>query len=184
MNAKQLAAVVLVLAIVLLVQFTLSLRTQATSTATEAEAALVELTKLETQLKAEKKVLEDNQKNSKNLLEYINKWAPFFEVLDRQQNVESHIGLKVREYEILNISQRYEQAAHSINNKPNDSLPLLVRASLVFDDDYVKLANWIGMMESDRPTMRIARLDVSRGSQDNDIRMDLVLETPLLNDKR
>ena len=184
MNAKQLAALVLVLGIVLLVQFALSLRNQATSTAAAADAASVELTKLTTQLDAEKKVLAENQKNSEDLLDYISKWEPFFEVLDRQQNVESHIGLKVREFEILNISQRYEQVTHNINNKPNDSLPLLVRATLIFDDDYAKLAKWIGMMESIRPTMRISRLEVTRGSQDNDIRMDLVLETPLRNTKK
>ncbi len=179
MNAKQLAAVVLAFAIVLLVQLALSLRNQASSSAATADVASAELIKLRTQLDAEDKVLADNQKNSEDLLTYINLWEPYFEVLDRQQNVESHIGLKVREFEILNISQRYEQVAHTINNKPNESLPLLVRATLEFDDNYAKVINWVGMMESIRPTMRVSRLSVSGGSEENDVRMDLVLETPL-----
>jgi len=181
MNAKQLAAVVLIFGIVLLVQLAMSLRTKATSSAAAAQGASVELTKLRTQLEAEDKVLSDNQKNSKELLEYIALWEPYFEVLDRQQNVESHIGLKVREYEILNIAQRYEQVPHTVNNKPNDSLPLLVRATLEFDDNYPKVINWVGMMESIRPTMRVSRLFITRGTEENDVRMDLVLETPLRN---
>lgn len=181
MNAKQLAAVALIFGIVLLAQLALSLRNQASSSAATADVASTELTKLQTQLDAEEKVLADNQKNSKELLQYIGQWEPFFEVLDRQQNVESHIGLKVREFEILNLSQRYETVPHTINNKPNDSLPLLVRATLEFDDDYTKVINWVGMMESIRPTMRVARVSISRGSEANDVRMDLILETPLRN---
>lgn len=179
MNAKQLAALVLVLFIVLLVQFALSLRNQATSTAAEAQAAAVELEKLQTQLDAEKRVFVDNEKNSAELLTYVGKWEPFFELLDRQQAVESFLSLKVREYDILNLSQRYEQVPHTINNKPNDSLPVLVRASLIFDDNYVKLINWMGMMESIRPTMRVARIAISEGSRDLDLRTDMVLEIPL-----
>lgn len=179
MNAKQLAALLLVLAIVLLVQTALSLRNQASSSAAQADAASVELTKLQTQLKAEERVLGDNQRNSKDLLGYIALWEPFFELIDRQQAVESFLSLKVREFDILNISQRYEQVPHTINNKANDSLPVLVRASLVFDDNYAKLINWMGMMESIRPTMRVARVALSRGSRERDVRMDLVLEIPL-----
>jgi hypothetical protein len=179
MNAKQLAALVLILGIVLLVQLGLSLRNQATVSAAEAEATSVELTKLRTQLEAEKRIYGDNEKNSKELLEYIKLWEPFFELIDRQQAVESFLSLKVREYDILNLSQRYEQVSHTINNKANDSLPVLVRGSLVFDDEYTKLINWTGMMESIRPTMRVSRLALSRGSRESGIRMDLTLEIPL-----
>jgi hypothetical protein len=179
MNAKQLAALALVLGIVLLVQLGLSLRNRATASAAEVEAASVELTKLRTQLEAEKRIYNDNSRNSEKLLLNIKKWVPFFELIDRRQEVESTLSLKVREFNILNLSQRYEQVPHTINNQPNDSLPVLVRASLVFDDEYAKLINWAGMMESIRPTMRVSRLALSRGSRESGIRMDLTLETPL-----
>lgn len=179
MNAKQLAALVLILGIVLLVQLGLSLRNKATVSAAEAEAASVELTKLRTQLEAEKRIYDDNARNSKELLKDMKKWEPYFELIDRQQAVESFLSLKVREYDILNLSQRYEQVPHTINNKPNDSLPLLVRGSLVFDDQYAKLINWTGMMESIRPTMRVSRLGLAQGSRNDGVRMDLTLEIPL-----
>jgi len=163
----------------LLVQFALSLRNQATSTAAEAEAAAVELEKLQTQIDVEKRLFGDNERNSSELLAYIGKWEKFFELIDRQQAVESFLSLKVREFDILNLSQRYEQVPHTINNKPNDSLPVLVRASLIFDDNYVKLINWMGMMESIRPTMRVSRVAIKEGSRDLDVRTDMVLEIPL-----
>ncbi|MFN9958280.1 MAG: hypothetical protein ACK55I_34695, partial [bacterium] len=56
---------------------------------------------------------------------------------------------------------------------------LLMRATLLFDDNYTKLLNWIGNMEKIKPTMRIGRLALSKGSRGDDLRMELVLEVPL-----
>jgi hypothetical protein len=80
---------------------------------------------------------------------------------------------------MLNLSQRYQQIPHKINNKDNASLPILMRASLVFDDDYIKLLNWVGLMEKIKPTMRIGRLVLAKGSRGEDLRMDVTLEVPL-----
>jgi len=52
---------------------------------------------------------------------------------------------------------------------------------LVFDDSYSKLLNWVGMMEKIRPTMRIGRLALAKGSRGEDLRMDVTLEVPLRN---
>ncbi|MBU6328307.1 MAG: hypothetical protein KGQ89_11795, partial [Verrucomicrobia bacterium] len=68
---------------------------------------------------------------------------------------------------------------HTINNKPNESLPLLVRATLVFDDSYHKLLNWMGMMEDYKPTMRVGKVLLTGGSGAGGLRMEMVLEIPL-----
>ena len=114
----------------------------------------------------------------------MEKWEPFFAVIEEQQAAETGISMKVREAEMLNLSQRYQQIPHKISNKLNKSLPILMRATLVFDDDYVKLLNWIGTMEKIRPTMRIGRLALAKGSRGEDLRMDLVLEVPLRDQGR
>jgi hypothetical protein len=179
MNTKQLAAIILVLGIVLLFQLGMSLRNRATMAAVQADAATVEQTKLKTQLAAEEALLESLRKNSSDLTDFVAKWEPYFAILEEQEAAETSISMKVREADMVNLSQRYQQVPHTINNKPNESLPLLVRASLVFDDNYAKLLNWMGTMEKIRPTMRVGKLTLARGSRGDDLRMELVLEVPL-----
>jgi hypothetical protein len=42
------------------------------------------------------------------------------------------------------------------------------------------LLNWLGATERIKPTMRVGKLDLSRGSRGEDVRMELTLEVPLL----
>ena len=179
MNTKQLAAIVLVVGIVAIFQFGLSLRNRATLAASQADAAVIEETKLKTQLEAEEGLLEDLKAQSSDLTSFVAKWEPYFAILEEQDEAETTISMAVRAADMLNLSQRYEQVPHTINNKPNESLPILVRASLVFDDSYAKLLNWMGEMERIEPTMRVGKVLLSRGSRGNDLKMDLVLEVPL-----
>ncbi len=179
MNAKQLGMVVVVVGILLLVQLGQYFQNKAKALNAEADSAGKEESSLVTQLQAEKGVYEDLQRQSEELLVFVKKWEPFFAVLDEQQAAETGISMKVREVEMLNLSQRYQQIPHKINNKANASLPILMRASLVFDDEYLKLLNWLGEMEKTKPTMRIGRLVLAKGSRGEDLRMDVTLEVPL-----
>jgi hypothetical protein len=181
MNAKQMGMLLVLVGIVLVVQIGQSFRNKARAINVEADAAATEETGLVTQLQAEKAVYEDLQRQSEDLLEFVAKWEPFFAILEEQQAAETSISMKVREAEMLNLSQRYQQIPHKISNKDINALPILMRASLVFDDDYSKLLNWVGEMEKIRPTMRIGRLGLSKGSRGDDLRMDVTLEIPLRN---
>lgn len=179
MNAKQLGMIVVVIGILLLVQLGKAFQDKAKAINTEADTAAKEEASLATQLRAEEEVYEDLQRQSKDLLDFVKKWEPFFAVIEEQQAAETGISMKVREAEMLNLSQRYQQIPHKINNVDNTSLPILMRASLVFDDSYAKLLNWVGTMEKIRPTMRIGRLELAKGSRGDDLRMDVTLEVPL-----
>lgn len=181
MNAKQLGMLVVLIGIVIVVQLGQSFRNQAKAINSAADAAVAEATGLVTQQQAENTVYEDLQRQSADLLEFVAKWEPFFAILEEQQAAETSISMKVREAEMLNLSQRYQQIPHKISNKDITALPILMRASLVFDDDYIKLLNWVGQMEKIRPTMRIGRLALSKGSRGDDLRMDVTLEIPLRN---
>jgi hypothetical protein len=180
MNSKQLACVLLVIGILVCVQLALTLQKNARAAAGEVDTVSEERKKLETQLFEEKKLLTDWQSQSADLREFVKDWEPYFAILEDQQAVETGMSMKVREEEMFNLSQSYQSVPHRINNKDNEWLPTLVRASLVFDDDYAKLLNWIGQMERSRPTMRIGRISLSKGSQANAIKMDVVIEIPLL----
>jgi hypothetical protein len=179
MNAKQLGIVIVLVGILLLVQLAQSFRNKASALDVEVAKEAKEEGGLRTQLQAEQDVHSELKRQSDDLISFVEKWEPFFAIIEEQQAAETGISMKVREAEMLNLSQRYQQLPHKISNKLNKSLPILMRATLVFDDNYSKLLNWIGNMEQIRPTMRIGRLALAKGSRGEDLRMDLVLEVPL-----
>ena len=184
MNAKQMGMLLVIVGIVLVVQIGQSFQKQARAINVEADAAANEEQGLITQLQAEKSVYEDLKRQSEDLLAFVKKWEPFFAVIEEQEAAETSISMKVRETEMLNLSQRYQQVPHKISNKDVEALPILMRASLIFDDSYAKLLNWVGEMEKIRPTMRIGRLNLSKGSRGEDLRMDVTLEIPLRNARK
>ena len=183
MNPKQLGVVLVLVGIFLAVQLGMTFQSRARGADVEVAKAKEEEKSLETQLGAEKDVLADLERQSKELLEFVGKWRPYFAVLEEKQSAETGISMKVREEAMLTLSQRYQEVPHKISNKDIDSLPVLIRASLLFDDNYSKLLNWFGKMEKIRPTMRVGKIALSKGSRGEDLRMELVLEVPLLREE-
>ena len=150
----------------------------------DVEKAKAEEQSLQATLAAENELLTDLQRQSKELLAFVKQWVPYFGLLEEKQAVETSISMKVREEAMLSLSQRYEQVPHEINNKGNASLPFLIRATLLFDDKYDKLLDWLGTMERNKPTMRVGKIAASKGSRGDDLRMELVLEVPLRKEKK
>jgi hypothetical protein len=148
------------------------------------EKAKAEEQSLQATLSAERDLLTDLQRQSQELLVFVGKWVPYFGLLEEKQSVETSISMKVREEAMLTLSQRYQEVPHKISNKDIGSLPVLIRASLLFDDKYEKLLDWFGFMEQDNPTMRVGKIAMSKGSRGEDLRMELVLEVPLLKEKQ
>jgi len=178
-NPKQIGAILVLAGILIAVQLGMSFQSKARAVDLEVEKARSEERGLQTQLTAEEELLADLERQSKELLAFVAKWKPYFALMEEKQSAETGISMKVREEGMLTLSQRYQQAPHKINNKDNASLPFLIRASLLFDDNYSKLLNWFGHMEKIKPTMRVGKLALSKGSRGEDLRMELVLEVPL-----
>jgi|688.fasta_scaffold157377_3 hypothetical protein len=183
MNPKQLGIVLVLAGILVCVQLGMMFQNKARGLDVEVEKAKAEEQSLQSTLSAESDLLADLQRQSAELLEFVGKWIPYFGLLEEKQSVETSISMKVREEAMLTLSQRYQEVPHKISNKDIGSLPVLIRASLLFDDKYDKLLDWFGFMEQDKPTMRVGKISLSKGSRGDDLRMELVLEVPLLKEK-
>ncbi len=180
MNPKQVGVLLVAAGIFAAVQTGMMFQNKARALEVQVEESKSEERLLQTELTGHKTILTDLQKESDELLEFVDDWRPFFALMTEKQSAETGISMKVREEAMLTLSQRYQEIPHKINNKDNESLPVLLRATLLFDDNYSKLLNWFGMMEKIRPTMRVARLNLSKGSRGDDLRMELMLEVPLM----
>lgn len=179
MNTKQLASIILIAAMFGMVQLGLSFRKGAEEMEAKAREVAVKQMDLNKQLAMERGALTEVQAQSKSLIDFVSEWEPFFAMVEDQQAAETRVSMKVRESNLVNLSQRFQQIPHKTNGKDSGSLPMLVRASMVFEDNYAKLLNWLGSLETTYPTMRIVRVALSKGSRGDDLRMELAVEIPL-----
>lgn len=169
------ACVIVFLVIICLAQGTLWMNNRTVKLEADSRRAAQKTSSSATQLAMEKRQLTDLQNNSKDLIAYLNLWQPYFSAIDSPQNAELKFSLKIKEDNLVSLSQRYEVVGQN-----NQSLPRLMRGQFIFEDSYARLLNWIGKMESDLPTMRINNLRISKGTGQDDLKVDLVMEQPIL----
>lgn len=177
MNNKHIACGVVAILIVCLVQFTLWVQNSRTKMQNQASAAQQAEVAASTQLKRERAQLAELRNQSKNLIEFLGIWQPYFESINTAQSAEVNFTIRVKESNLVNLAQRFEQAGI----KGNSSVPTVMRAYLTFEDDYSKLLNWLGELETKMPTLRVSNVRLLKGTRANDLRMELILEHPLMN---
>ena len=132
-----------------------------------------------TQLIGQQRQLVELRTNSKSLIDYLALWEPYFKEVDSGENAELKISLRIKQANLVSLSQRYEVVAL----KGNPSLVQAMRAHLTFEDNYVRLLNWLGQLEAQLPTMRIGSLRITKGTRPDDIKINTVLELPLTSGK-
>lgn len=176
MNHKHISCGIIAILILVLVQLTLWVQNHRTKVQKEASDAQMEEETAGSSLSREHSQLADLRRQSANLIEFLKIWQPYFTSVDTTQSAEVNMQMKVKDANLVNLSQRFEPAAV----KNNTSIPTTLRALLTFEDDYAKLLNWLGNLEVTMPTVRTSSVHLSKGTRANDLRMEVILEQPLL----
>jgi hypothetical protein len=175
-NNKHIACGIVTLFIVILVQLTLWVQGHRTKVQNEAGAAQQAETDANAQLNQERAQLGELRRQSTDLIEFLRIWQPYFTTIDNPQSAEVNLSMRIKEANLVNLAQRFEQAPV----KGNASIPNTMRAFLTFEDDYARLMNWLGELEVKMPTVRTSSVRLAKGTRANDLRMEVVLEQPLL----
>ena len=176
MNNKHISCAIVALFISLLVQLTIWVQGNRTKVQNEATAAQQAEADANTQLNLERSQLGDLRRQSTDLIEFLRIWQPYFTTVDTAQSAEINLSMQIKDANLVNLAQRFEQAPV----KGNTSIPNTMRAFLTFEDDYARLMNWLGDLEVKMPTVRTSSVRLSKGTRANDLRMEVVLEQPLL----
>ena len=176
MNNKHIACGIVALFIVALVQFTIWVQGHRTKVQNEADAEQQVEATANTQLNRERTQLSELRRQSTDLIEFLRIWQPYFTTNDNPQSAEVNLSMRIKEASLVNLAQRFEIAPV----KGNASIPNTMRAFLTFEDDYARLMNWLGDLEVKMPTVRTSSVRLAKGTRANDLRMEIVLEQPLL----
>jgi len=176
MNNKHIALVIVGLAIAILIQTTLWVQGLSTKMRSQAESAEAAENQANAELIREKAQVSELKRQSSDLIDFLQVWLPYFESFDTQQAAEINFTMKVKESNLLNLSQRFDMAPVV----GNESIGSVMRAFLTFEDDYARLLNWLGTVEKNMPTVRVTSVRLNKGSRPNELRMEAILEQPLL----
>ena len=175
MNSKHIACGIVALFIALLVQLTLWVQGKRTAVQNEAGAAQQAEATASAQLNQERVQIGELRRQSADLIEFLRIWQPYF-LVDSPQSAEVNLSMKVKDANLVNLAQRFELTPL----KGNTSIPNTMRGFLTFEDDYARLMNWLGDLEVKMPTVRTSSIRLSKGTRANDLRMEVILEQPLL----
>lgn len=176
MNQKHISCGIIALLIFVLVQVTLSVQANRTKVQREAGSEEQKESDAMAQLNRERSQLAELKRQSADLIEFLRVWQPQFDIINTAQTAEVNFSMMVRDSGLVNLAQSYRTEAL----KGNPSIPSVLQATLLFEDEYVRLLNWLGKMEKSLPTMRTRQVHISKGSRASDIRMEVVMEQPLI----
>ncbi len=178
MNPKQLACVVLMMLIGAVVygaqmvhQRVVGMRMELENAQADAKAAKDSLDTAEIELAMTKTRTQD-------LRRFLEAWIPHIDRIQTQQEVEEAVEVSLRERGIsLVISRKSEVRA----SRDDLVLPKQVLTSLVVEDEYAKVLNWLGDLERRLPLTRVNVCRFTGGSSGTQLRVDISFATPLVN---
>jgi hypothetical protein len=176
MNQKHISCAIIVFFIAVLIQVTLYVQANRTKVQQEATAAEQQENDAAMQVGKERSQLSELKRQSADIIKFLRVWQPEFDIVGTTQSAEVSFDMKVRESGLLNLTKSFQAVAV----KDNPSIPSVLHAKLVFEDDYIKLLNWLGKMEATLPTVRVGQIHIKKGSRPTDIWMEISLEQPLI----
>ena len=143
------------------------------------QAAAIKATTAETSRQRAQIELDKKTRETQGLRDYLDEWQPYLRMTKTESEAERMFNTKLKQGALVIWRQSFEPM------KLNDesTIPNALRARITFEDDYYKMLNWVGSLESSLPTSRVSTCRITKGAKGNDIKMDLDVEVPLASAK-
>lgn len=143
--------------------------------AAEDEAASAELAANDANIA--KITLEKAKSSAGDLDRFLVAWTPVIQRLSSRQEVESTVQANTREAKVFVVSQKFEDKA----NAGERMRPRSILASLIVEDEYSKVLNWLGTLEKKIPLVRITNCRISAATTGRQVHMEVNLEVPIFD---
>jgi hypothetical protein len=121
--------------------------------------------------------LEKAKADAQDLERFLTAWTPVISRLSSRQEVESAVQANTRESRVFVVSQKFEEKG----NLGERMRPRSILASLVVEDEYSKVLNWLGTLEKKVPLIRITSCRISAANTGRQVHMEVNLEVPLID---
>lgn len=179
MQEKQIACVVLVLMMAVFVYGTQRSYSKLLKEQKAALEARQAAQKTETAATRAKKDLTQLKEATAELRKFAQAWSPHVEAVKSSQATEQQVIDLIEDAGVFALSQRFEL----LDQKKEAVIKKRLRAHITIEDHYSKALNWMASVESAIPVCRVASCRLSHGKSGNDIRMELILDFPIISEK-
>jgi hypothetical protein len=146
-----------------------AMMSEADSATLAADGARQQATIIGTQLNALKS-------RTEAIRQYLAVWEPYLRRSDTEERGQMLIDELIRQGGVTQLSGKYDPSP----NAGNTYIPKIVKAELLFEDDYHKTLEWLGEVERSLPAARISKCRLTKGTTSNDIKMEMTVELPLV----
>ncbi len=178
MNPKQLACVVLMVFVGALTYFAQIGHKKAGAMKKAAEKAIDDTTAADGARQTAEILTTRTKAETDEIRRFLKSWVPYVDKVQTEQEVESAIELSLRERGISLVRTRKTEVQSSNENK---IMPRTVLTTLVIEDEYAKVINWLGEIEKRLPLARVKSCRLTGGNSVRQLRLDVSLETPIVN---
>jgi hypothetical protein len=178
MNPKQLACVVLMMFIGVVTYFAQTVHHKVTAMKKSASMAQQDAITAEGARQASEILTARTKAETEEIRRFLQAWVPYVDKAQTEQEIESTIEFSLREKGITLVRSRKSEVKISRDNK---IIPKSVLTTLVIEDEYAKVQNWLGDIERRLPLARVRTCRITGGSSARQLRLDVSLETPLIN---
>ena len=94
-----------------------------------------------------------------------------------EEEGQTRINDLIRQGGITQLSGKYDPSP----NPGNSLITKVLKAELLFEDDYHKSLDWLGDVERTLPAARISKCRLTKGTTSNDIKMEMTVELPVID---
>lgn len=178
MNPKQLACVVLMMFIGVVTYFAQIAHQKVAAMKKTADFAEEDAISAEGARQTAEILTARTKAETEEIRRFLQAWVPFVDKAQTEQEVESAIEFSLRERGITLVRSRKTEIKVSRDDKV---IPRFVQTTMVIEDEYAKVLNWLGDLEKRLPLARIRVCRITGGSSTRQLRMDVSFETPLIN---
>lgn len=177
MNGKQMACIVLLMIVGAVTYGAQIVHKKAEAAVQAAEDAQMSAEAASGLTELAKTTLERSKHDTQELQRFLGAWKPVIGRLGSRQEVESAIQANTRDKGVFVVNQRFEDKG----NSGNRMMPKSVMASLIIEDEYSKVMNWLGDLEKKVPLARVTSCRISAANTGRQIHMEVAIEVPLVD---
>ena len=178
MNPKQLACVVLMMIIGAVVYFGQIVHKKVAAMKQSAESAKQDAAGAEGAHQTAEIFTAKTKAETEELRRFLKSWVPYVDKAQTEQEVESAIDFSLRDRGINLVRNRKTEMKAMRENK---IIPRTVLTTIIIEDEYAKVLNWLGDVERRLPLARVNSCRITGGSTSRQLRLDIAIETPIIN---
>lgn len=175
MNNKHLACLVIAMAIFFQLYAIFFVNQKANAMKEQAEEARMAADRAQQIVNTNNIRLTSLKAQTEALRQYLATWTPHMEQSPDEERGQTLIDELIRRGRIQLINSKFDPVQHAGGSYVNK----LIRAELLFEDDYHKTLQWLGELERTLPSCRITKCRLNKGTNANDIRLELTVDLPI-----